>query len=106
MFQPDISVYSSELIPFLLEHLHNITKKQDAPPVKVDRMFYALESFCENLSESLLPFLPALMQLLIPMLSPPYAVHIRELAISAVGACGRYTIYHAHPPHSSKFQGI
>ncbi|RZF46139.1 hypothetical protein LSTR_LSTR013097 [Laodelphax striatellus] len=52
----------------------------------VDRMFYALEMFCENLDDALLPYLQSLMEHLLPLVVPPHSVHVRELAISAIGA--------------------
>lgn len=86
--QPDISQYASELLPLLLDQLGRLAGSTGEPPGRVDRMFYALEMFCENLGDALLPFLPRLMQNLLPLLVPPHAVRLRELAISAMGACG------------------
>lgn len=87
-FQPEISEYSEQLLPVLLQHLGKLAGSTGEPPGGVDRMFYALEMFCENLNDALLPYLPSLMQHLFPILLPPHAVRLRELAISAVGACG------------------
>lgn len=87
--QPDISRYSSELLPILFEYLGHICtfiKQEKKEPPSVDRMFYALEMFCENLSESLLPYLPTLMERLFETLDPESPVHVRELSLSAVGA--------------------
>lgn len=66
--QPEISQYSSELLPVLFEYLGQICahiKQEKKEPPSVDRMFYALEMFCENLNESLLPYLPTLMERLL-----------------------------------------
>ena len=53
-------------------------------------MFYALETFCETLGEDVLPYLPPLMQNLLQLLQLPGEghQHVRELALSAVGALG------------------
>lgn len=59
-------------------------------PPGVDRMFYALEVFCENLEAELLPHLPALMERLFAVLAAPTSVHMKELAISAIGATGMF----------------
>ncbi|XP_054274502.1 importin-4-like [Macrosteles quadrilineatus] len=85
--QPDISVHATQLVPFLLEHLQAVSKKGEEPSQKVEKMFYALDTFCENLDSGLLQFLPMLMTYLIPLLSPPHPVHLRELAICTVGSC-------------------
>lgn len=60
-------------------------------PPGVDRMFYALEVFCENLEGELLPHLPALMERLFAVLAAPTSVHMKELSISAIGATGKYS---------------
>ncbi|XP_066592125.1 importin-4-like [Prorops nasuta] len=87
--QPEISQYSSELLPVLFEYLgricNHITQEKKEPP-SVDRMFYALEIFCENLNESLLPYLPTLMDRLFEILNADAPIHVKELALSAIGA--------------------
>lgn len=60
-------------------------------PPGVDRMFYALEVFCENLEGELLPHLPALMERLFAVLAAPTSVHMKELSISAIGATGKHS---------------
>jgi len=85
--QPDISVHARELVPFLLDHLQNVSKKGGEPTTKVEKMFYALDTFCENLDAGLLPFLPMLMMYLGPLMSAPHPVRLRELAICTVGSC-------------------
>ncbi|XP_046413500.1 importin-4-like isoform X1 [Neodiprion fabricii] len=89
--QPEISQYASELLPVLFEYLGHVCSHMQlqnnskSPPV--DRMFYALEVFCENLNEGLLPYLPILMECLFKALQTPNAdIHVRELALSAIGA--------------------
>ena len=87
--QPEISHYSSELLPILFEYLVQVCtfiKQEKKEPPSVDRMFYALEMFCENLNESLLPYLSTLMDRLFETLDPESPVHVRELSLSAIGA--------------------
>lgn len=64
-------------------------------PPGVDRMFYALEVFCENLEGELLPHLPALMERLFAVLAARTSVHMKELAISAIGATGEFILARA-----------
>lgn len=88
-FQPEISEYANELMPVLFEYLSQLcTKLQNdgKHPPGVDRMFYALEVFCENLEDKLLPYLPILMERLLLCLNPKHTVHVQELAMSAIGA--------------------
>lgn len=87
--QPNISLYSHELLPILFEYLSQICahiKQEKKEPPSVNRMFYALEMFCENLNESFLPYLPTLMERLFEILSMDTSVHITELALSAIGS--------------------
>ncbi|KAK1123971.1 hypothetical protein K0M31_006999 [Melipona bicolor] len=87
--QPNISLYSHELLPILFEYLSQICahiKQEKKEPPSVNRMFYALEMFCENLNESFLPYLPTLMERLFEILSVDTSVHITELALSAIGS--------------------
>lgn len=49
-------------------------------------MFYALETFSENLEDSLTPHLPILMERLFEALDWNNSVHLRELALSSVAA--------------------
>ncbi|XP_015586290.1 importin-4 [Cephus cinctus] len=98
--QPEISRYSSELLPVLFEYLgqvctHIKQEKKELP--SVDRMFYALEMFCENLNESLLPYLPMLMERLFETLTADTPVHVRELSLSAIGAAANASKEHMLP---------
>lgn len=89
--QPDISRYASELLPVLFKYLECLCvelQQGNKEPVGLDRMFYALEMFCENLDDSLLPYLPNLMEPLFTLLKSKCSVHLRELVISAIGATG------------------
>lgn len=49
-------------------------------------MFYALEVFCENLEDEIIPHLPALLERLSETLNPNNSTKLRELALAAVGA--------------------
>ncbi|KAF0294994.1 Importin-4 [Amphibalanus amphitrite] len=91
--QPDIAKYSTELMPVLFTYLASITSTLQSggkDPPGCDRMFYALETFCETLGEDVMQYLPPLMQNLLQLLQLPGDghQHVRELAISAVGALG------------------
>lgn len=88
--QPDISRFAEEILPILFNFLNQIyleiqKGKKDLPAA--DRIFYALEIFAENLNEELLPYLPILMPTLFKILEDSNTSnHMRELALSAIGA--------------------
>ncbi|XP_030751473.1 importin-4-like [Sitophilus oryzae] len=88
--QPEISQYASELLPVLFECLAQVlqqmqTEKKDTP--SLDRLFYALETFCENLEDGLMPYLPTLMERLFAALDPQgFSIQLKRVALSAVGA--------------------
>lgn len=87
--QPEISQYSSELLPVLFEYLGQVCthiKQEKREPPSVGRMFYALEMFCENLHQRLLPYLPTLMERLFEILNADTPVHVKELALSAISS--------------------
>ena len=44
--------------------------------------------FCETMEDKLIPFVPALMERFFAALNP---FHVKELAISAIGATGKLT---------------
>ncbi|XP_014468024.1 PREDICTED: importin-4-like [Dinoponera quadriceps] len=98
--QPEISQYSSELLPVLFEYLGQVCahiKQEKKEPPSVSRMFYALEMFCENLNDSLLPYLPTLMERLFEILSADTPVHVRELALSAISSAACASKEHMLP---------
>ncbi|KAK2578828.1 hypothetical protein KPH14_002445 [Odynerus spinipes] len=98
--QPDISQYSSELLPVLFEYLGQVCtliRHEKKEPPSIDRMFYALEMFCENLNESLLPYLPNLMERLFEILSADTSIHVRELSLSAIGSAAYASKEHMLP---------
>ncbi|KAF7274386.1 importin-4-like [Rhynchophorus ferrugineus] len=88
--QPDISHYAAELLPVLFEFLGQVMQqmqmKQESP--SFDRLFYALETFCENLEDRLMPYLPTLMERLFAALDPAagFSFQLKRVALSAVGA--------------------
>lgn len=56
-------------------------------PASLDRMFYALETFCENLDDGLLPYLPTLMERLFVALNPnSWSLQLKRVALSALGS--------------------
>lgn len=52
-------------------------------------MFYALETYCENLDDALVPHLPVLMERLFETLSPANTVHLRELSMSCIASAAK-----------------
>ncbi|XP_015777738.1 PREDICTED: importin-4-like [Acropora digitifera] len=83
--QPDISKYSADILPLLFERLVN-SSSSGKSSTSITRTYYALETFCENLGEGILPYLPALMEKLLLALKHSSSVQMKELAISAIGA--------------------
>ncbi|XP_019849477.1 PREDICTED: importin-4-like [Amphimedon queenslandica] len=84
--QPDISQFSSELLPALFQLLDHTLSSSGTNQPSVTRIFYAVETFCENLGSELLPYLPNLMDKLIVLLTGDFNVEYKELAISCIGA--------------------
>ncbi|KAJ6642756.1 Importin-4, partial [Pseudolycoriella hygida] len=89
--QPDISKYAEEILPILFEFLHQVCLQiRSGNSVKhVDRMFYALETYIENLEDALVPHLPVLMERIFETLRPENTVHLRELSMSAVASVAK-----------------
>ncbi|XP_014603697.1 PREDICTED: importin-4-like isoform X1 [Polistes canadensis] len=87
--QPDISQYSYELLPVLFEYLGQVCtliRQEKKEPSSIERMFYALEMFCENLNESLLPYLPTLMEKIFELINADTSVRVKELTLSIIGS--------------------
>ncbi len=93
--QPDISNYASDLVPILLQYLdaHCVSGSRlqtvaeiAKDPKSLHSVFYALEIFCENLEEKVVPYLPEIMKRLLFMMGENFAERTREFAISATGA--------------------
>lgn len=93
--QPEINNYASDILPVLFEFLDEASqqmKQTRRDPPGLDRIFYALEIFCENLEKKLEPFLPELMNRLLGLLQgEEISVRTQELAISAIGAASNAT---------------
>ena len=90
--QPDINKHAESILPVLFEYLTatcvSLASGQKVPR-SIDRVFYALEMFCETMEDKLNPFVPALMQHFFAALNPAYPLHVKELALSAIGATGK-----------------
>ncbi|KAJ8924603.1 hypothetical protein NQ315_000753 [Exocentrus adspersus] len=88
--QPEISKYASELLPVLFECLNQIfaqMEKEKKDPPSLDRLFYALETFCENLDEGLMPYLQTLMERLFVALDPNgFSMQLKRVALSTLGS--------------------
>ncbi|XP_055381935.1 importin-4-like [Condylostylus longicornis] len=90
--QPDITKFAPEILPILFQYLHQLCNElklktgDGNEPKHFDRMFYALETFCENLDSDIVPHLPILMERLFDALDPRNSVKVRELALSSVCA--------------------
>ncbi|KAK3745056.1 hypothetical protein QZH41_014548, partial [Actinostola sp. cb2023] len=83
---PDISSYSDKILPLLFEHLGQSTVINNDQCPSATRTYYALETFCENLGEGILPYLPTLLDKLLVVLSSSPNTHLKELAMSGIGA--------------------
>ncbi|XP_034941996.1 importin-4-like [Chelonus insularis] len=98
--QPEMSQYAKELLPVLFEYLSQVCihlKKEKSEPPSIERMFYALETFCENLNDGILPYLPTLMERLFEILNTEAPTSVKELTISAIGATANASQEHIYP---------
>ena len=87
--QPEISNHAPDILPVLLDYLDCALASLTLggkDPSAVSRIFYALETFCENLEMKLVPHLELIMSRATQAMADPYSVRIQELAISLVGA--------------------
>lgn len=69
-------------------------------------MFYALETFCENLEDAIVPYLPALLERLFETLSPANSTKLRELALSSVSATASAAKTHMLPFFPQLVEGL
>lgn len=85
---PTYSAEASEYETESQNHTFTDTKFQNGKeePKHIDRMFYALETFCENLEDAIVPYLPALLEQLFETLNPANSTKLRELALSSVSS--------------------
>uniref|UniRef100_A0A8C4SHZ2 Importin 4 n=1 Tax=Erpetoichthys calabaricus TaxID=27687 RepID=A0A8C4SHZ2_ERPCA len=81
--QPDISKFSDELMPLLLNYLSGTDNKHCS---HVTKAYYALENFAENLGDKIEPYLPTLMERMLTNLQCSQSLRIKELSVSAIGA--------------------
>ena len=89
--QPDINRYADDILPVLFVYLANTCQtlaSGQKVPRSIDRVFYALETFCETMESKMEPYVPTLMDQLFAALNPSYPFHVKELALSAIGATG------------------
>jgi len=84
--QPDISKYSSELLPLLFDCLSKTSHDPGQRPQDIVRVYYATEMFCENLGKDICPYVPQLMDFLLNAINKSPISSCTSLAISAVGA--------------------
>ncbi|KAI4469507.1 importin beta [Holotrichia oblita] len=86
--QPEISQYAAELLPVFFEYLSQLfieMAQNKTEPSGLDRMFYALQSFCLNLDDGLLPYLPTLMDRLLVALDPnSWSLQLKRVALSTL----------------------
>lgn len=98
--QPEISKFAPQILPVLFDFLHQLVvelKLGHAEPKHLDRMFYALETYCENLEENIVPHLPLLMDRLFETLDTNNSACLRELALSAVASTATAAKEHMMP---------
>lgn len=91
--QPEIGKYAGEVLPILLGHLGHTAEQMaqtGKDPPTLTKTFYALETFCENLEEELVTYLPAVMERVLLFLTAP-SYRAKELAISAIGSAANAT---------------
>ncbi|KAK7863534.1 hypothetical protein R5R35_004984 [Gryllus longicercus] len=89
--QPEIGKHSEQLMPVLFKFLEHITVNLENLEGKIhlDRVFYALETFIEHSEkETFLPYLaPLIANLLALVTAKESSTHLKQLALSAIGAC-------------------
>ena len=88
--QPELSNHAADILPVLLEFLDralaSLPPGAAKSPSSVSRIFYALETFCENLETKLVAHLEQIMRRVVRVLDDQYCVRVQELAISLIGA--------------------
>lgn len=92
--QPDIIKHAESILPILFKFLEQLCVElqvNNTEPKHVERMFYALETFCEKLETLLEPYLNELMLRLFETLNPKNSPLVRQLALSSVSAAANAT---------------
>jgi hypothetical protein len=87
--QPEIINYAGAILPVLFQYLDSefasiMAGGQESS--SLSRIFYALETFCENLEDKLVPHLPKLMPRALASLQDNFSVKIKERGISLIGS--------------------
>ncbi|ALC44686.1 CG32164 [Drosophila busckii] len=98
--QPEISKFAPQILPVLFEFLHQLVvelKMGHPEPKHTDRMFYALETYCQNLEENIVPHLPLLLERLFETLDPQYSPSLRVLALSTISSAALAAKEHLMP---------
>uniref|UniRef100_A0A1B0AJY0 TOG domain-containing protein n=1 Tax=Glossina pallidipes TaxID=7398 RepID=A0A1B0AJY0_GLOPL len=87
--QPDITRYAPQILPIFLQCLQqlcNELRSGSTEPMHINRIFYALEKFCQNLENALVPHLHLLMESVLEILDPKNSVRVRGLALCVISA--------------------
>ncbi|KAH8303666.1 hypothetical protein KR018_010265 [Drosophila ironensis] len=87
--QPELSKFSPKIMPVFFEYLGKLVAdlQMGLPePKYLQRMFYALETFVENLEEKVVSYLPILMERLFELLSINISAKCRELVLSCISS--------------------
>uniref|UniRef100_A0A182N9A5 Importin N-terminal domain-containing protein n=1 Tax=Anopheles dirus TaxID=7168 RepID=A0A182N9A5_9DIPT len=98
--QPEISQHADEILPILFEFLQQLClqiRSGGKEPPHIDRVFYALETTCENLEDQVTPYLPMLMERLFESLDTRNSVHLRELSLTTIAATASAAKEHMLP---------
>ncbi|EDV52062.2 importin-4 isoform X2 [Drosophila erecta] len=98
--QPTICKYAPQILPVLFDYLSQLVmelKIGTPEPKHMDRMFYALETFCENLGDDIIPHLPTLMERLFGVLEPQNSHRMREMGLTAIAAVSTAAKEHLVP---------
>uniref|UniRef100_A0A182MKQ1 Importin N-terminal domain-containing protein n=1 Tax=Anopheles culicifacies TaxID=139723 RepID=A0A182MKQ1_9DIPT len=98
--QPEISQHADEILPILFEFLQQLClqiRSGGKEPPHIDRVFYALETTCENLEDQVTPYLPMLMERLFESLDSRNSVHLRELSFTTIAATASAAKEHMLP---------
>uniref|UniRef100_A0A1A9UWZ1 Importin N-terminal domain-containing protein n=1 Tax=Glossina austeni TaxID=7395 RepID=A0A1A9UWZ1_GLOAU len=87
--QPDITRYAPQILPIFLECLQqlcNELRSGSTEPMHINRIFYALEKFCQNLQNALVTHLHPLMESVLEILDPKNSIRVRGSALCAISA--------------------
>lgn len=87
-FQHDMNKFHRDIIPALLSQMQNTLVTEDLKQkTTLSRLFYALESLCENLEKSEISlYLNSLVETFLNTIKASKGLYATELAISAIGS--------------------